>query len=176
MSGDQSQLEIIDSALALSEADIQALVKLLRDSIDGGNSIGFLQSSSDGDLLEFWQSEISKLNGDSFIVVARVEGLIAGCIIITREMRANGRHRGEFRKLMVHSAYQRRGIGSALERKGCDEAKRRGVSLLYLDSATGFLVESVYQAWGWTRVGSIPDYAANPDGTLVATTYFYKQL
>ncbi|MEY2822662.1 MAG: hypothetical protein RLZZ485_298, partial [Actinomycetota bacterium] len=52
----------------------------------------------------------------------------------------------------------------------------RGVSLLYLDSATGFLVESVYQAWGWTRVGSIPDYAANPDGTLVATTYFYKQL
>ncbi len=97
MSGDQYQLEIIDSALALSEADIQALVKLLRDSIDGGNSIGFLQSSSDGDLLEFWQSEISKLNGDSFIVVARVEGRIAGCIIITREMRANGRHRGEFR-------------------------------------------------------------------------------
>jgi hypothetical protein len=49
MSGDQFQLEIIDSALALSEADIQALVKLLRDSIDGGYSIGFLQSSSDGD-------------------------------------------------------------------------------------------------------------------------------
>jgi len=169
-------LEIIDSPEALSAATSQELLTLLRDSIDSGYSIGFLQSSSDDELLEFWQSEKSKLVGTSFLTVARVAGTVVGCTIITREARANGRHRGEFRKLMVHSDYQRRGIGRDLELKACEEAKRRGMSLLYLDSATGFLVDSVYQTWGWNRVGSIPDYATNPDGSLVATTYFYKQL
>ncbi|MBM4101026.1 MAG: GNAT family N-acetyltransferase [Phycisphaerae bacterium] len=175
-SEDGVRLEIIDSAENLSDADFQALVRLLRDSINGGFSIGFLQSNSDADLLEFWRSESSNLTGGSFLVVARVDGVVAGCTIITRESRSNARHRAEFRKLMVHSAYQRRGIASALQSKACDEAKRRGVTLLTLDSATGFLTDVVYEAWGWNRVGSIPDYATNPDGTLVATTYFYKRL
>lgn len=169
-------LEIIDSPEALSEATILALSALLRDSIRSGYSIGFLQSSSDEELLEFWQSERSKLVGTSFLLLARIAGTVVGCIVITREVRANGRHRGEFRKLMVHSGFQQRGIGTALESAACQEARDRGISLLYLDSATAYLVDGVYQSWGWTRVGSIPDYATNPDGSLVATTYFYKQL
>lgn len=170
------RIEIIDSPSALSDVDIAGLITLLRDSIDGGNSIGFLHSSSDDELGLFWQSERSKLQDGSFLLLARENSAIVGCIIITREVRANGRHRGEFRKLMVHSAHQRRGIGLALERSSCEEARRRGLKLLYLDSATGFLIDSVYQSWGWTRVGSIPEYATTADGTLVATTYFYKQL
>lgn len=174
--GDGIGIETIDAPGALSDEDIRSLTSLLRDSIDGGYSIGFLHSSSDDELRDFWQNESSKLRGESFLLLARVDGEVAGCVIITREARANGRHRAEFRKLMVHSVHQRKGIGIALERKASEEAKRRGVTLLYLDSATAFLVESVYESWGWIRVGSIPGYATNPDGTLVATTYFYKQL
>ena len=97
-------------------------------------------------------------------------------MIITPEPRSNGRHRGEFRKLIVHSDFQNCGIGAELESAACLAAKDIGLSLLYLDSATDFLVSRIYEKWGWHRVGSIPDFAAQPDGILVATTYFYKSL
>lgn len=77
---------------------------------------------------------------------------------------------------MVLSGHQRGGVGSNLEKLACDSAKAIGISLLYLDSATDFLVSEKYESWGWLRVGSIPKYAAEPSGELVATTFFYKEL
>jgi hypothetical protein len=29
---------------------------------------------------------------------------------------------------------------------------------------------------GWSAAGTIPDYALNPDGTLTATTFYWKDL
>jgi acetyltransferase len=36
--------------------------------------------------------------------------------------------------------------------------------------------EGVYRHLGWHRVGEVPGYAADPDGTLMPTAYYYKQL
>jgi GNAT superfamily N-acetyltransferase len=77
---------------------------------------------------------------------------------------------------LVHSKYHGSGIGSRLEEFASKLARNSGIKLLYLDSATDFLVAKTYQKWGWVRVGEIPGYAMNPDASLVATTFFYKQL
>lgn len=153
---------------------LRDLVVVLRDSISNNYSIGFLATDSDESLREFWISELQRSNNSLFC--AWNESELIGTVIITRETRTNGRHRGELRKLMVHSDHQGRGVGSRLEKLACAAAKESGISLLYLDSATDFLVNEKYEAWGWQRVGSIPSYAADPFGKLIATTYFYKEL
>jgi predicted N-acetyltransferase YhbS len=153
---------------------LRDLVLVLRDSISNNHSVGFLASDGDESLQEFWRTELLRPN--NVILCAWDESNIIGTVIITRETRTNGRHRGEFRKLMVLSGHQRGGVGSNLEKLACDSAKAIGISLLYLDSATDFLVSEKYESWGWLRVGSIPKYAAEPSGELVATTFFYKEL
>jgi len=45
-----------------------------------------------------------------------------------------------------------------------------------LDTLTDSAAASVYRHLGWRHAGSIPEYAATPDGRLHATSYFYKQL
>jgi len=90
--------------------------------------------------------------------------------------KANGRHRAEFRKLLVHSKAQKMGIGTALEKLATNFAKDIGLKLLYLDSATSYLIDGVYEKWGWTKSGEIPNFAKNPDGSLVSTWFFYKIL
>jgi hypothetical protein len=34
----------------------------------------------------------------------------------------------------------------------------------------------MYAAMGWTRVGTIPAFAASPDGALHGTVVFYREL
>lgn len=150
------------------------LVSLLRDSISNNFSVGFLKDDSDEMLTSFWRGEIDREK--SQIICAWDRSKIVGSVIITRETRTNGRHRAEFRKLLVHSKYHGSGIGSRLEEFASKLARNSGIKLLYLDSATDFLVAKTYQKWGWVRVGEIPGYAMNPDASLVATTFFYKQL
>ena len=153
-----------------------SLIELLADSVAHNYSVGFMNDSTPQDYEEFWQQEFSKTKSSNGIFLA-VEGeQVLGSVIVTRESRANGRHRGEFRKLLVHSLAQKIGIGSALERAATEYARSIGLSLLFLDSATNFLVEGVYEQWGWKMSGEIPQYAKNPDGSLVSTWFFYKLL
>lgn len=158
----------------LKASDREKLVELIYDAIHSNNSVGFLYSTSKSELHEFWEKEVS--DAANTLILARVNDVIVGIVIVTRETRPNGRHRAELRKLMVHSQYQRQGIGRGLEQRATDFAQAEGLTLLYLDSATDFLVERVYESWGWQKAGSIPDYSSKPDGTFEPTTYFYKLL
>jgi GNAT superfamily N-acetyltransferase len=169
-------MKICTHSSEVSTEEINQLSHLLADSISQGSSIGFLNPTPLTELGAFWRSEFEKLHHQSFIILARLDNVIVGTVIISREQRANGRHRAELRKLMVASAHQRKGIGSELEQKACLHSRQQGITLLYLDSATDFLVAETYEKWGWTRVGSIPNYATDASGSLVATTYFYKEL
>ena len=159
---------------SLNKSDVAALVELIHDAIHTNNSVGFLHTTSKTELQEFWEQEIN--DAANTLILARANDVIVGIVIVTRETRPNGRHRAELRKLMVHSAHQRKGIGRGLEQRATEFAKSEGLTLLYLDSATDFLVQRVYEAWGWQKAGSIPDYSSKPDGTLESTTYFYKLL
>ena len=50
-----------------------------------------------------------------------------------------------------------------------------GKTLLVLDTASDD-AERLYERRGWQRLGVIPDYALMPDGTLCATTFYFKKL
>lgn len=55
-------------------------------------------------------------------------------------------------------------------------AAATGITLLHLDTGTGSPAEHLYRSAGWTRAGTIPDYALSPAGELRSTTLYYKRL
>ena len=77
--------------------------------------------------------------------------------------------------MLVHRSVRRGGIGAALMHAVEEEARRRGRTVLVLDTASDD-AERLYARNGWQRVGVIPDYALWPDGGLCATTFFWKRV
>jgi GNAT superfamily N-acetyltransferase len=78
--------------------------------------------------------------------------------------------------MLVHRRARRQGIGAALLVAAERSAGSAGKSLLVLDTVEGGAAERLYARMGWQRCGTIPDYALWPNGTLCATTIFFKSL
>lgn len=57
------------------------------------------------------------------------------------------------------------------------EARRRGLSLLTLDTEQDSDAEPLYRSLGYICIGAIPSYAMKADGSaLAAAAFFYKLL
>ena len=152
---------------------------LLRDSVDGGASIGFLPPVSQSEAAAYWSSVVDAIRtNDRILIVAFFEGRITGAVQLAFEARANGNHRAEVMKLMVHSRARRNGIGEALMRRVEVQARRRGRSLIVLDtrSGCGDAAEKLYGKLGYRKAGIIPRYARSACGTLHDTVFMYREL
>ncbi len=153
-------------------AQREALAGLLVDSVAGGASVGFLDPLALSAARQWWDSELS----EGVTLLALEGGQVAGCVRLVPAHLPNSSHRAEVSKLLVRRDARGRGLASALLSAAEDEARRLRRMLLILDTQTGSDAEHLYRRRGWTEVGSVPDYAGAPDGTLVATTIFFKQL
>ena len=155
-----------------------ALVALLRDAVDSGASIGFLPPLSEGEALEYWRSvRAAVAEGSRVLFAARdAAGETIGSAQLDLALRANGRHRAEVAKVMVHRRARRQGVGRALMLAAEAEARRLGRSTLVLDTRHGDPSEILYRSLGWERAGEIPRYARSADGTLHTTAFYFKLL
>ena len=164
----------------LRPEDREELTNLLMDSVEGGASIGFLAPLQRENAREYWVATASKAaTGERLIVVAREEagGPIVGSAQIALESRANGRHRAEVQKVMVHRRHRRGGIARSLMSEIEARARTRDVRLLYLDTSEGpGGAGAFYEAIGYLYAGGIPGYALDPDGTPAKNAIYYKEL
>ncbi|MEU5693634.1 GNAT family N-acetyltransferase [Actinosynnema sp. NPDC020468] len=168
-------VEEVTSAGLLAAAD--ELGALLADVVAGGSSVGFRSGLTAARAAAWWRTSAAPLaNGALVCWVARVDDRIVGTVQLKFGTMPNGAHRSEIAKLMVARAARGHGVGRALLDAAEREAVRRGQTLLVLDTETGSPAERLYRSAGWTEVGTIPDFAADPDGALKPTTYFYKKL
>ncbi|MGW6710646.1 GNAT family N-acetyltransferase [Streptomyces sp. NPDC054956] len=172
---DASLTRIDEAGLA---AHRDELADLLLAVVRAGSSLGFLADLDHAAAAAWWDSLLPAVEEGSLALwVSRgPDGRVDGTVSWSRESKPNGRHRAEVRKLMVHPSARGRGTGRALLAEAEAAAARAGVVLLFLDTETGSGAERVYRAAGWTEAGSIPDYASDPDGRLVATTFYYKHM
>jgi GNAT superfamily N-acetyltransferase len=76
---------------------------------------------------------------------------------------------------LVRRSARGQGVGACLMESAETASRLAGKTLLVLDTASG-AAERLYTRQGWTRVGIIPNYALNPDGTWCDTTIFWKSL
>lgn len=167
---------LIEEILELAEhrADLLAV---LRDSVAGGASVGFLPPLSDTDAGDYWASVEEDLRaGSRRVCIASIDGRVVGVVQLALHAKANGNHRGEVEKLMVHSDYRGRGIARRLMEKIEECARCSARQLLVLDTRTGDAAEQLYRKIGYVEAGCIPAFARSAAGTLDATTLFYKQL
>ncbi|MFB7511675.1 GNAT family N-acetyltransferase [Streptomyces sp. NPDC056144] len=155
-----------------------ALAELLVDAVDGGASVGFLAPLEHSEAARWWSGAAEDAEAGVRDVWAATgpDGSLSGVVTLVRTATANGRHRGEIARLLVHRSARGRGLGRTLLSAAEAHAAATGLRLLVLDTQTDSPAERLYRAAGWTPAGTIPEFAADPAGTLRATTLYYKRL
>ncbi|MGR6974130.1 N-acetyltransferase family protein [Streptomyces cynarae] len=158
-------------------ARCEELADLLTDTVHSGASIGFLAPLDRAAAVAWWKARADAVDAGGLTVwIARAGDRVAGTVSLAFPDKPNGRHRAELVKLMVHREARGKGLARRLLATAERAAAEAGITLLHLDTETGSPAESLYRSAGWTRVGSIPDFAATPAGVLQPTTIFYKQV
>lgn len=169
------EIVVLDSDNA--RRSLSDLVALLQDAVAGGASIGFLPPLGDVEAAAYWEGVLADLaTGERVLLVAMEQGRVVGGAQLALATRANGSHRAEVQRLLVHRGARRRGIGRALMAAIEAHARQIGRTLLVLDTREGDPSERLYEQCGYTRVGVIPRYARSASGTLDGTVYFYRHL
>ncbi|MFG2318970.1 GNAT family N-acetyltransferase [Streptomyces tendae] len=169
---------IVDRADAHRVTELlDGLAGLLTDTVAGGASIGFLAPLDHAEAADWWRERAAAVAAGRLAVwVAREGERVTGTVSLALPDKPNSRHRAELVKLMVSREARGRGLGRRLLTTAEEAAAAAGLTLLHLDTETGSPAERLYRSAGWTRAGTIPDYAADPRGELRPTTLYFKQV
>jgi GNAT superfamily N-acetyltransferase len=156
---------------------LDALADVLCDAVDGGDSVSFMDGFGRDDARAFYASLLPELEGGTRVLLAAyVDGELVGTVQLVHAWPPNSQHRADVAKLLVHRRVRGRGVGRALMEQLEQEARADGKSLLILDTAAERAADRLYDRLGWTRLGTVPGYARNPDGSFCDATFFYKHL
>jgi GNAT superfamily N-acetyltransferase len=156
---------------------LDALAEILHDVVEGGDSVSFMDGFGVGDARAFYESLLPELErGTRMLLAAYVDGELAGTVQLVHAWPPNSQHRADVAKLLVHRRARGRGVGRVLMERLEDEARADGKTLLILDTVTGRAADRLYERLGWARLGTVPDYARDPDGSFCDATFFYKHL
>ncbi|GAB2867182.1 GNAT family N-acetyltransferase [Nocardioides pacificus] len=153
---------------------LDQLADLLVDAVDSGASVGFLAPLGHDAAVRWWAAALADPDTATWLARAEAAGPVVGVVRLVLAGMPNGTHRAEVSKLLVHRGARGQGIGRGLMRTLEEHAHAIGRTRLVLDTETGSQAESLYESWGWDRVGTIPDYALGPDGRLGATTFLTR--
>ena len=160
-------------------ARLSELSALLHACVHDGASIGFILPFSSNDSEAFWSGNVGPAvaRGSRLLLVAQLDGVIAGAVQLDWDTPPNQALRAEVRKLLVHPVCRRRGIARQLMQALEAHARALSRPLLTLDTRTQDHAEPLYASLGYQVAGMIPGYALAPEGgRLDATTVMYKQL
>ena len=153
------------------------LADLLQDAVEDGASVGFLPPLTLEQAEDYWQGltdDVAK--GNCLLWIAQQDERTVGTVQLLLAGKANGLHRAEVAKLLVHTTARRQGVGRLLMLAAEEQAASLGRSTLVLDTRQGDAAEALYQAMGYHKAGTIPQYARSASGDLDATTFYYKLL
>lgn len=156
--------------------EIEPHTALLIDAVDSGASIGFIAPLPREQAVSYWQGVHQALKSGHILFDAFSQGQVVGSVQFSCSLKANGLHRAEVEKLFVLRSHRSQGIAALLMQAIEEKAKDMGRWLLFLDTKHGDTAERLYTRVGYTRVGVIPNFAANSGGGYAGTVFFYKQL
>jgi GNAT superfamily N-acetyltransferase len=173
MSTTESAQISISEPTELTKQQIDDLVDVLIAVVADGASVGYLPPLDPVVARTYWQGAIRPGN---ILLLAERDGRVVGTGQLELAMRANGRHRAEVNKVLVHPNAQRQGIGRRLMEAIDGVARREGRTLLHLDTREGDGSNKLYLSAGYVEAGRIPSWARSATGSLDATVFYYKLL
>lgn len=163
----------IHQLTSLTDDERLVLAELLVATVDDGASVGFLPPLTLEEAEAYWAS---LPDPQTLLFVAEREGRIVGTVQAQLAARANGRHRAEIGKLLVHPDARRQGIARRLMVAAETALRADGRSLVILDTRDGDPSNALYRRLGYVEGGRIPHYARSADGTLHTTVFYYRLL
>jgi len=156
---------------------VPTLVELLRDTVNGGASMGFVAPLSRHDARDYWLSLRPALrSGDRLLIGAFCDDIVVGSVQLNFPPWPNARHRAELQKLLVAPAFRGQGVGRSLMVAVHDAARRHGRSLLLLNTRHRGRAETFYKDLGYREIGVIPGYATGPTGERYDDIALYHEL
>ena len=162
---------------AVDERQVDELVDLLIDCVEGGASASFMHPLAPATARAFWTKVADGVAaGERALLVAEDAAGIVGTVQLVIAQPENQPHRADLVKLLVHHRARRQGLGERLMRAAEQLARDCDKTLLVLDTVPGSDAERLYDRLGWVRVGTIPDFALLPFGGLAPTTVFYRRV
>jgi ribosomal protein S18 acetylase RimI-like enzyme len=162
---------------AISATELAELLALLDDAVAGGASVGFMLDDSPTLRTAYWHGVLEEVgSGDRILLVARDGCRIVGGVQLELAQKPNSRHRCELQKLLVLRSHRARGLGTALIDAAEAAAREARRSLIVLDTSRTGHATALYERRGYTKAGVIPRYARDPDGPLIDTVIYYKEL
>jgi len=166
----------VERITTATDALVSELAALLMDAVASGAGVSFMSDLTREGAAEWWRKTFANASPRAVLLVARDAQGIVGTVQIQPSWAPNQPHRGDVAKLIVHTRARGRGIARALMQALEQCARDEGLTLLLLDTCKGGAAERLYQSLGWVRVGEVPDFARNPDGSWCTTVFFYKNL
>ena len=165
----------IESVTAVTDDVVEQLAAVLLDAVRSGASVSFMSDLTPDQATAWWRKTLTS-SSKAVVLVARDEQGIVGTVQLQPSWAPNQPHRADVAKLIVHRRARGRGVARALMQELERRARERNFTLLLLDTCKGSAAERLYASLGWIRVGEVPNFALNPDGSWCATVFFYKQL
>ena len=163
--------------VARGELDVaHALARLHADAQHAGMALGAHASSVEA-LEQAYRSVVQNLNDkDRVLVVAERDGDIVAMAQLARSSADNGRHRAEVQRVAVAAAVRGSGVGRLLMEAVEEQARRCGLTLLWLTTHADTDACAFYEAVGYTQLGVMPSYSSRPDGEVVPAAFYYREL
>ncbi|WP_236024671.1 GNAT family N-acetyltransferase [Arenibaculum pallidiluteum] len=157
---------------------VPALSEVLIDCVHAGASVSFMAPLTRERADAFWRKVAEGVrSGERALLVAEdTRGHVVGTVQLVLGQPENQPHRADVAKMLVHSAFRRRGIGAMLMTAVEKAALTAGKTLLVLDTVPELDGERLYLRLGWTPVGRVPGFALMPDGRPCDTAFLYKKL
>ncbi|HEX8604888.1 MAG TPA: GNAT family N-acetyltransferase [Pseudoduganella sp.] len=125
------------------------LAEVLRDCVAHGASVGFLPPVTKADARRFWLDVAQQADaGARTLFAARGDdGAVRGTVQLALATPANGAHRAEVNKMLVHTRYRRQGIGQQLLLAAEARARALGRTLLVLDTWSAAAPSTCTRDW-----------------------------
>lgn len=156
---------------------VPQLTELIRDGVNNGAAMGFLAPLSVEEAEGYWLEVVEALKSSNRILLVALEnGQVIGSTQLDLASKANGLHRAEVMKVMVHTRHRRKGIGMVLMQEVEKKGREHNRTTLVLDTREGDVAEDLYLKAGFIRSGIIPNFARSSDGSLHGTIVMYKLL
>ena len=155
---------------------VRGLVDVLMDAVESGAGVSFMSDLTSERAATWWRKILDDASARTVVLIARdVQGIL-GTVQLQPAWAPNQPHRADVAKLIVHRRARGRGVARALMQNLERHAREQQFTLLLLDTCKGSAAERLYTSLGWTRVGEVPNFALNPDGSFCDTVFFYKQI
>ena len=155
---------------------IQDLAALLIDAVRNNAGISFMSDLTLDGARDWWHDLLENAPARMVILVARDNDGIVGTVQLIPAWAPNQLHRADVAKLIVHSRARGRGIARMLMKELEQEARDAGFTLLLLDTCRDSAAEKLYASLEWIKVGVVPGFALNPDGSICDTVFYYRTL